>query len=68
MEMDAATKDDMRQLEKFMDAKFETVSVRINNLEKLMGNNIISNRWLIGILLSALTVFAAFIKYYPVGV
>ncbi len=68
MEMDAATKDDIRQLEKLMDAKFETVSVRIDNLDKLIGNNIISNRWLIGILLSALTVFAAFIKYYPVGV
>ena len=68
MEMDAATKDDIRQLEKLMDAMFETVSVRIDNLDKLIGNNIISNRWLIGILLSALTVFAAFIKYYPVGV
>ena len=63
-----ATKRDLESFEKVVYAKFDTVNVRIDNLEKLIHHNIANNRWIIGTILLGLIAASAFIKYFPGGV
>ena len=70
-----ATKRDLEAFEKVVNAKFDTVDakfdaviIRIDNLEKLIHHNIANNRWLIGTILLGLIAASAFIKYFPGGV
>ena len=63
-----ATKRDLESFEKVVNAKFDTVNVRIENLEKLIHHNIANNWWIIGTILLGLIAASAFIKYFPGGV